>query len=79
VKTKIGNKRTLFLGAFATVVFVWASINKFDVPAEEMARLALSCVVVVLFTMLLAALTVGLIVGVRHLLRRIGLFRDPQD
>lgn len=76
MKVKVGHKRTVFLGAFATAVFVWAAITRFDVPAEEMAWLVVYCLMGVFLTMVLAALTVGVVVGVRLLLRRAGVLRD---
>ena len=63
-------RRTVFLGVLATVVFVWAAIYRFDVPAREMGQLMLYCVVGVLATVLLAALCVGLVIGVKSLLRK---------
>ncbi|MEP5765635.1 MAG: hypothetical protein ABJ308_13660 [Halieaceae bacterium] len=68
---KSRNKRTVFLGLLATVTFVWAAIDRFDVPAEEMAWLMLYCVLGVLLTMLLAALSVGLLVLGKKLFARI--------
>ena len=61
----------------ATVVFVWAAIYRFDVPAEDMAWLMLYCVMGVLLTMLLAALCVGFVIGVRALFRK--LVAPPPD
>ncbi len=58
-------RRTIFLAVLATVVFVWAAIERFDVPAEEMAWLLFYCFLGVLTTMVLAALCVGLVVGVK--------------
>jgi hypothetical protein len=69
---KSRGRRTIFLGVLATAVFVWAAIYRFDVPAEEMGRLLLYCVMVVALTMLLAALCVGLVIGVRTLFRKLG-------
>ncbi len=72
-------RRTLFLGVLATGTFVWAAIDRFGVPPEEMARLMLYCVMGVLLTMVLAALSVGIFVGGRLLLRRLGVFRTPPE
>jgi ABC-type Co2+ transport system permease subunit len=69
---KSRGKRTVFLGTLATAVFVWAAIYRFDVPPEVMGRLLLYCVLVVLLTMLAAALCVGLVILARLLFRRLG-------
>jgi hypothetical protein len=79
VKATIRHKRTLFLGVLATVVFVWAAITRFDVPAEEMAWLMVYCVVGVLTTMVLAALTVAVFVGLKRVFRATGLLRPPPE
>jgi hypothetical protein len=79
VKAKIRHRRTLFLGVLATVVFVWAAITRFDVPAEEMARLFVYCILGVLTTMVLAALTVAVLVGLKRLARASGLLRPPPE
>lgn len=68
--TRGRGRRTVFLGVLATVVFVWAAIDRFDVPAEEMGWLLLYCLLGVFSTMVLAALCVGLVVGVKALLRK---------
>lgn len=70
-------RRTVFLGVLATIVFVWAAITRFDVPAEEMAWLMAYCVIGVLVTVLLAALCVGLAIGARRLFRKLGA-RPPE-
>lgn len=67
---KSRGRRTVFLGVLATGVFVWAAIDRFDVPAAEMGWLLLYCVVGVVATVLLAALCVGLVVGMKSLLRK---------
>ena len=79
MKATIRHKRTVFLGVLATVVFVWAAITRFDVPAEEMAWLLLYCVLGVLTTMLMAALTVAVFLGVRRLGRALGVLRAPPE
>ncbi len=63
-------RRTVFLGVLATVVFIWAAIDRFDVPAEEMAWLMIYCLLGVFTTMVLAALCVGLVIAVKALLRK---------
>jgi hypothetical protein len=68
--TRGRGRRTVFLGVLATAVFVWAAIDRFDVPAEEMGWLLLYCLLGVFSTMVLAAVCVGLVVGVKALLRK---------
>lgn len=79
MKFKVRHRRTLFLGTLATGVFVWAAITRFDVPAEEMAWLLFYCIVGVLTTMVLAALTVGLFLGLKRLARREGRVKAPPE
>jgi hypothetical protein len=79
VKFKVRHRRTLFLGALATGVFVWAAITRFGVPAEEMGWLLVYCVVGVLTTMVLAALTVGLFIGLKRLTRRERRLKAPPE
>lgn len=69
---KSRGRRTVFLGVLATVVFVWAAVYRFDVPAAEIGWLMFYCVIVVLATMVLAALCVGLVIAVKSLLRKTG-------
>ena len=63
-------KRTVFLGVLASVAFVWAAIDRFDIPAEEMARMFLYSVMAVFFTMLMAAVCMALVIAVKALYRR---------
>ena len=79
MKTNIRYRRTVFLGVLATVVFVWAAITRFDVPAEEMAWLLAYCVFGVLGTMVLAALTMAVFIGLKRLARASGLLRPPPE
>jgi hypothetical protein len=79
MKVRIRHRRTLFLGILATVVFVWAAITRFDVPAEDMAWLFVYCILGVFTTMLLAALTVALFVGLRRLSRLGGRLKAPPE
>lgn len=65
------NRRTVFLGIFATLTFVWAAIYQFDVPAEELGWLLAYCAAGVLLIALLAGLSLGLVLALRHLWRRI--------
>jgi len=59
--------RTVFLALMATGTFVWAAIEKFDVPPEEMAWLLAYCVMGCLAMALLAGLCFAALVGVRKL------------
>ncbi len=65
------NRRTVFLGLLATITFVWAAIDRFDVPPQEMAWLLLYCVVGVLGTAVLAGLCVGSLVLLRMAWQRL--------
>lgn len=67
---RAGHKRTVFLGVLATAVFVWAAIDRFDVPPAELAWLLLYCVIGVGAVVVLAGLSLGLFIGVRRLLAR---------
>jgi hypothetical protein len=65
---KTRHKRSAAIGVLATLVFGWAAVYSFDVPVEELAWLLLYCVIGVLVVMLLAALCIGLLIGLRRLL-----------
>ena len=78
-RSKHRGRRTLFLGALATAVFVWAAIDRFGVPAAEMGRLALYCLAGVLLTMVLAACCVALAVGIKALYRKSVALRNPPE
>ncbi len=73
---KAGHRRTVFLGVLTTVVFVWAAITKFDVPAEELAWLLLYCLIGVVAVAVMAGLTVALVLGFKKLSRSL---RDGSD
>ena len=60
-------RRTIFLALVATATFVWAAIEKFDVPPAEMGRLMLYCVLGCLATALLAGLCFMLMIALRKL------------
>jgi hypothetical protein len=60
-------RRTIFLALVATATFVWAAIEKFDVPPAEMGRLMLYCVLGCLATALLAGLCFTLMIALRKL------------
>ncbi len=72
-------KRTVLLGLFATGVFVWAAIERFDVPVEEMAQLLGYSVLGVLLTMVLAAAFVAFIIGLKALVSRLRQTRPGQS
>ncbi len=65
------SKRTVFIGVLATAVFAWAAIDRFDVPPEELAWLLLYCVIGVGVVVVVAALSLGLLIGGRRLLERL--------
>ena len=65
------NKRTVFIGVLATAVFAWAAIDRFGVPPEELAWLLLYCAIGVAVVVVVAALSVGLLIGGRRLLERL--------
>ncbi len=60
-------RRTIFLALVATGTFVWAAIEKFDVPPEELAWLLVYCVAGCLVVVVLAGLCFALVVGARKL------------
>ncbi len=64
-------RRTLLLALLATLTLVWAAIYRFDVPAEEMAWLALYSAAGVFGIVVLAALFVALLQLLKWLLRRL--------
>ncbi len=79
MKARFRQRRTVFLGVLATVVFVWAAITRFDVPPEEMVWLMVYCVLGVLTTMVLAAVCVAAVVGLKRLARLSGLIKAPPE
>lgn len=62
------NRRTAFLGVFATLCFVWAAIWQFDVPPQDLAWLLLYCVIGVVAIMVLAGLSVAVLIVLRKVL-----------
>ena len=64
------NQRTVFLAILAAASFAWMAIYQFDVPAEEIGWMLVYCVIGVAAIVLLAAITVGLMVGMKRLLGR---------
>lgn len=73
---KARHKRSALIGILASAVFVWAAIDRFDVPPAELAWLLLYCVIGVVTVALLAGICVGLLVAGRRLL---GRSRDELD
>ncbi len=65
------SKRTVFIGVLATAVFAWAAIDRFHVPPEELAWLLLYCAIGVAVVVVVAALSLGLLIGGRRLLERL--------
>jgi hypothetical protein len=63
------NRRTIFLAVLATATFVWAAIDRFDVPPEELATLLLYCVYGVVTMAVLAAIVFALVLGLARLRR----------
>ncbi len=62
--------RTVILGTLALGVLVWAAVEQFDVPIEEVQSLLLGTVLAVLLVIAAAGLFVLLWMGARRLLRR---------
>ena len=63
-------RRTIFLAVLAMASLIWAAIDQFGVPPEEMARLFLYSAGGVLLIILAAAVTVGVFQLVKKLFRR---------
>ncbi|MEM0954530.1 MAG: hypothetical protein AAGI24_10365 [Pseudomonadota bacterium] len=72
-------KRTVLLGVLASICFVWAAIDRFDIPAKEMARLFGYSVMGVLLTMLLAALCMAVVIALKTLYRKFKTPAQAQD
>jgi hypothetical protein len=62
--------RTVFLGVAALGTLVWAAIEQFDVPVEDMFQLFIGTLLSTLVVILFAALAVGIWMGVKKVLRR---------
>jgi hypothetical protein len=62
--------RTIILGTLALGVLVWAAVEQFDVPLEEVRALLLGTVLAVLLVIAAAGIFVLAWMGVRRLLRR---------
>jgi hypothetical protein len=64
------SRRTIFLAALAMATLVWSAIYHFGVPAQEMAWLFAYSALGVLLIVLLAAIAVALLQGVKMLRRK---------
>ena len=64
------NRRTIFLATLAMATLVWSAIYHFGVPAQEMAWLFAYSTLGVLLIVLLAAIAVALVHGVKILRRK---------
>ena len=62
--------RTILLGVAAMACLLWAAVDQFGVPWTEILDLMLATLLLAGMIILLAALVVGLWVGLRRLLRR---------
>jgi hypothetical protein len=62
--------RTIILGTLALGVLVWAAVEQFDVPIEEVRTLLLGTVLAVLLVIAAAGIFVLLWMGARRGLRR---------
>ena len=63
-------RRTIILAVLAMGSLIWAAIDQFGVPPEEMGRLFLYSAAGVLFIIVAAGVTVGLFQGLKRLLGR---------
>ncbi|MEQ8517292.1 MAG: hypothetical protein RIC38_16970 [Chromatocurvus sp.] len=62
--------RTVFLGIAAMAVLLWASVYRFNVPADVLREYFLATLLVLGGVILVAGLAAFLLLGARHLLRR---------
>ncbi|MEM1111758.1 MAG: hypothetical protein AAGI11_07610 [Pseudomonadota bacterium] len=61
--------RTIFLGIAAMGTLVWAAVDQFDIPVEEMLDLFLTSAAVMGLVIVAAGLSVALWVGLRQLFK----------
>lgn len=62
--------RTIVLGTAALATLIWAAVDQFGIPWEEMLELFLGTVILAGFTIGLAGLLVGAWIGLRKLLQK---------
>jgi hypothetical protein len=62
--------RTIFLGVLAMAALVWAAMDQFNIPAQEMQGLFLVTAAVLLGVIVVAGIFVLLLQGLRLLRRR---------
>lgn len=67
--------RTVFLGLCAMGVLLWASVYRFNVPADVLKEYFIATLAAMGFVVLLAGLSALLLLGIRQVLRR----RREQD
>ncbi len=60
--------RTIFLGIAAMGTLVWAAIDQFDIPAEEMLDLFLLAALAIFVVIVAAGVTVAVWQGLKYLL-----------
>ena len=65
--------RTIFLGVAAMATLIWAAVDQFDIPWEEMLDLMLISVLMIGTVIVVAAVFVGAVIVVRR------LFEDPRE
>jgi hypothetical protein len=69
-------RRTILLAVLATATFVWAAIDRFDVPTGELLGFMLYSAIGVLGIIVLAAVFVALLHGLAWLLRQLRRERE---
>ena len=62
--------RTIFLGVAAMAALVWAAVDQFGIPWQEMLDLLLVTVAVIALVIAAAAIAVAGWMGLRRLLRK---------
>ncbi|AQA18846.1 hypothetical protein BST95_11960 [Halioglobus japonicus] len=61
--------RTIFLGVAAMATLIWAAVDQFGIPWEDMLDLLLASLLMMLAIIVAAAVCFGLVVGLRRLIR----------
>ena len=61
--------RTIFLGVAAMATLIWAAVDQFGIPWEDMLDLLLASLLMILAIIVAAAVCFGLVVGLRRLIR----------